>query len=75
MKELIKMSNVTLYSNGCPRCNVLKAKLDDKNIEYSVVDNVDEIVSKGFTTVPMLIVDGKELNFHDAVAWVNGVIS
>ena len=31
---------ITLYSTGCPKCNVLKRKLDEANIEYVI--NTDE---------------------------------
>ena len=50
---------VILYSTGCPKCNVLKAKLDNKNIKYDVVSNVDIIMSKEISTVPVLEIDGQ----------------
>ena len=62
---------VILYSTGCPKCNVLKAKLDNKNIKYDVVSNVDIIISKGISTVPVLEIDGQLLEFKKAVDWVN----
>ncbi len=62
---------VILYSTGCPKCNVLKAKLDNKNIKYDVVSNVDIIMSKGISTVPVLEIDGQLLEFKKAVDWVN----
>lgn len=33
------MSEVTLYSTGCPRCRVVTMKLDAKKIPYKVVDD------------------------------------
>lgn len=63
---------ITLYSTGCPRCNVLKQKLDSKNIEYTVVNDVDIMTEKGISTVPVLEVDGQLLQFKEAVDWVNG---
>ena len=62
---------VILYSTGCPKCNVLKAKLDNKNIKYDVVSNVDIIMSKGISTVHVLEIDGQLLEFKKAVDWVN----
>ena len=62
---------VILYSTGCPKCNVLKAKLDNKNIKYDVVSNVDIIMSKGISTVPVLEIDEQLLEFKKAVDWVN----
>lgn len=63
---------ITLYSTGCPRCNVLKQKLDNKKIEYTVVNDVDIMTEKGISTVPVLEVDGQLLQFKEAVDWVNG---
>lgn len=63
---------ITLYSTGCPRCNVLKQKLDSKNIEYTVVNDVDIMTEKDISTVPVLEVDGQLLQFKEAVDWVNG---
>lgn len=62
---------VTLYSTGCPKCKVLKAKLDCKNISYNVVSDVSVIANKEIQTVPVLDVDGKMFDFKEAVQWVN----
>lgn len=62
---------VTLYSTGCPRCKILHQKLDAANIEYSVSDNIDDIVSQGFMSVPVLKVDNNYMDFGQAVKWVN----
>ena len=42
---------VTLYSNGCPRCNVLKKKLDQKGIAYEVNDDVNDMLALGIEQV------------------------
>lgn len=62
---------IILFSTGCPRCKVLKSKLDEKGITYSVVDNVDKMLSMGMTTIPVLDVDGVRMNFKEAINWVN----
>ena len=31
---------VTLYSTGCPKCKVLVAKLNNKNINYNTILNI-----------------------------------
>ena len=36
--------NVILYEHGCPRCKVLKANLDQKNIQYEDIKLVDNIL-------------------------------
>lgn len=62
---------ITLYSSGCPRCNVLEKKLEQANIEYEVFSDIDKIIEMGLTTMPMLQVDNTFMNFAEAVEWVN----
>ena len=62
---------VTLYSTRCPKCKVLTTKLDSKNIQYSIISDIDIMASKGIITVPVLDVDGNMLDFKAAVEWVN----
>ena len=64
---------VTLYSTGCPKCTILEKKMIMKGIDYFVVDDVDLMQEKGFTTLPMLEVDGETMDFGKAIKWVNGV--
>lgn len=63
--------NIILYSTGCPKCNILKKKLADAQIEYSVVEDVDVMLSKGLKEVPWLEVDGNLMNFVDSSKWLN----
>ena len=35
---------VILYSTGCPKCRVLKTKLDKKNINYIENNDVEEMI-------------------------------
>ena len=60
-----------MYSTGCPKCKVLQSKLESKKISYVVVSDVSSIIAKGITTVPVLEIDGKLLDFKKAVDWVN----
>jgi glutaredoxin len=60
-----------LYSTNCPKCQVLEKKLTSSGIEYEVCDDVDVMQKNGFQSVPMLVVDGKTLDFMEAVNWVN----
>lgn len=63
--------NVILYSTGCPRCEILKDRLQEKNILFREVDDMDEMLSLGIMSVPYLLVDGKLLDFRDSILWVN----
>ena len=62
-----------LISNGCPRCIVLKAKLDEKGLEYEVSDDMQELIDLGFKTVPVLEVDGEYMDFGKAMKWIQGM--
>lgn len=62
--------NVVLYSTNCPKCNVLESKLNQKNINYNVINDVKIMREKGFLTAPMLEVDGEIYDFKEAVNWI-----
>ena len=62
---------IVLYSTGCPRCKVLKKKLNEKNIAYTENCSVDEMLSLGITQVPMLDVDGNLMDYSKAMQWAN----
>lgn len=64
---------VVLYSTDCPRCKVLKQKLDEKNIEYTINDNVNDMIRLGLTQAPALGVDDDIKDFGDAVKWINSI--
>lgn len=66
------MKDVILYSTGCPRCFVLKQKLNDSGIEFTENNNADQMLAMGMTEVPILEVDGERMRFTQAVAWING---
>lgn len=62
---------IILYSTGCPKCKVLKSKLEEKNIEFVENNSVEEMTGLGITQVPVLSVGGVLLDFKKAVTWVN----
>lgn len=58
---------MTLYTTEtCPRCKVLKMKLQAKNVEYIEISDMDVITAKGIKSVPVLEVDGEMLNLSQA---------
>ena len=66
--------NVILYTTHCPQCNVLTKKLEQKNIEFNIVDDVNVLLSLGISAAPALSVNGGEImNFKQAVAWLNSL--
>ena len=63
--------NVILYSNHCPKCNVLEKKLKTKNIEHEEVNDVEIMKEKGYFMLPVLEIDGVSMDFKTANDWVN----
>lgn len=62
--------SIILYEHGCPRCKVLKAKLDQKKIQYTNISDVELMQAKGFEEAPKLEVNGVVMGFKDAVQWI-----
>lgn len=61
---------MTLYSTNCPKCKVLKEKLDNLNIDYTICDDMNLMIEKGFLSVPMLEVNDKIMTFNEAIKWL-----
>lgn len=59
-----------LYSTGCPRCSMLKKKLSDMGVDYVENNNIDEMLSLGINDVPVLSVNGRLMNFSEAIKWL-----
>lgn len=49
---------IIFYSTHCPKCKVLESKMKKLGLEYTEVDNVEEMVKLGFKSAPYLNVDG-----------------
>lgn len=58
--------SVTLYSSGCPKCRVLKQKLEKKSIPYEYVEDTQEMIDKGFKSAPQLEIDDEYYDFNAA---------
>lgn len=61
---------IILYSTHCPKCNVLKRKLSELNIDFDTCTDSDEMIKKGFMSAPMLEVDGVIHDFKSAINWI-----
>lgn len=62
--------NIILYSTDCPKCKILKQKLDEKNINYETYKDAKVMLSKGIKSAPMLEIDGEMMNFNEAIKWI-----
>lgn len=61
---------VKLYSTHCPKCKILTIKLQQKNIDFTEIDDMAVMQSLGFRSAPMLSVDGQIMDFNKALAWI-----
>lgn len=65
---------IKMYSTGCPKCNVLKKKLDTKGVEYEIITDINTIQKVGeennINTLPILEVNGNVMDFKGAVKWL-----
>lgn len=63
---------ITIYTTAtCPKCKILKKKLDDKGIAYEEFTDEDEMQRMGIMSVPVLDVDGEQMDFPQAIKYVN----
>lgn len=61
------MSKNILYTLDCPKCKVLKKKLDDKGITYEINTDVEEMKELGIEAVPMFMYNKDLLDFSQTL--------
>lgn len=65
---------VTLYSNDCPRCKMVKASLDAKKIPYEIVSDEKQIVEMaekhGVMSLPFAVIEGIFYGSKELQKWV-----
>lgn len=61
-----------LYTQGCIKCDVLKKKLEQKGLSFTIEsNNFQKLIDAGIEFMPVLEVNGKLLQFNDAVKYIN----
>lgn len=67
------MDDIIIYSTGCPKCEVLKKKLQQKGIQYTEVTDTGIMSQMGITQVPQMTVGGNSalMDFKQAVDYIN----
>lgn len=65
------MEEIILYSSGCPKCKILESKLNQKEIKYEHITDIEIMLEKGFLSMPMLQVGETIMNFTQANTWIN----
>lgn len=74
---MLRLKDITVYiSDKCPKCNILKIKLNNKGIKYqekiASKEEIDDILkTKNIMSLPILKIDDKYLDFTEANNWVN----
>ena len=61
---------IIFYSVGCSHCRALEHKLKKLNIQYEEIIDIDLMTQKGFTSVPMLEINGQTMNYIEASEWL-----
>lgn len=65
---------MTLYTmDNCPKCKMLKQKLEDKHIEIEIINDYDVLCEKGIESVPVLEVNGEKMNYAKANTYINNL--
>lgn len=63
---------ITIYTTEtCPKCKILKKKLEDKGIEYTEVTDEEKLRQMDILSVPVMTVDGERMDFAEAIKYVN----
>ncbi len=64
---------IILYSNDCPKCKILKERLDSKGVDYEICNDIDLMIEKGFRSMPILEVNEKIMNYLEAINWTKEI--
>ena len=60
--------NIKVYSlPNCPRCVVLRVKLNNKGYKYEEIMDEEILLQKGFTFLPMVEIDEKIYTFSETI--------
>jgi glutaredoxin len=63
-----------LYSlPGCGKCNVLKEKLTNKKLSFTIIEDVKKLKENGIMTLPVLEVEGKKLDYYAASQFIGSM--
>lgn len=70
-----KKDMITFYTSHCPRCKVLMTLMDNKKIEYEVVDdsNIYETLAEknNIDSMPFAEIDGKVVETKELIKYIN----
>jgi len=62
---------ITVYAKeGCPKCRVLKLKLNQHGLEFTEFNDMDAMIEMGIKSVPQMKVDDKMYTFEEAIKYL-----
>lgn len=66
-------ANNTLFTTHCPMCKMVAAALENHHIAYDVVDDPQELTSRGFTSAPMFFLasENRMMDARETLVWAN----
>ena len=63
---------VKIYTSPvCPKCRVIKTKMERKGIPFEETEDITPLESLGIKNLPQLEVDGVLMDFAEANNWVD----
>lgn len=67
----MELGSITLYSkDGCIRCDIVKQMLHKHDILFDEVKDESIIEEKEYEQLPMMEVDGKEMEYNQILYWM-----
>jgi len=64
---------MTLYTTHCPKCKVIKMKLDAAHLNYTEVDDVNKMMELGIQSAPILEVGSERYDFMGALGYIRSL--
>lgn len=64
------MNNIIFYTTNCPKCKVLKTKMDKVKLSYEICEDVQRMLDLNIQTAPALQINDFILDFGQAIKWL-----
>lgn len=58
---------ITLYSTGCPKCNILEGRLTNDKIDFTISNDIDKLIEMGFQNAPILQINDQFIEYGEAM--------
>jgi glutaredoxin len=64
-------TEITLYTlDTCPMCKYIKVLLEQKEIQFNIVDDIEQMKNENICSVPQLKVGNVLLNLSEVQEWI-----